>query len=159
MGLSLVGTIHTFFGIIGVVAALYMLLRNREIDPKTPAGLIYFVTITASCLLVFALPHMRAAGFNPGHVLTLLTLGSLFLGFFARSLKIRGWPYIQALGLSASLFFSLVPTINETLTRLPVGAPLATSPQDPLVLTSLGVLTVLFLSFCLAQILKSRKAA
>ena len=48
--------------------------------------------------------------------------------------------------------------INETLTRLPVGAPLASSPQDPLVLKSLGVLAVLVLALCVAQAVNVRKS-
>jgi hypothetical protein len=159
MNLSLIGIVHTFLGLIGVLAAFYMIFRDQKIDPETPAGLVYFITITLSCILVFFLPHMLAAGFNPGHVLTILTLGSLFLGFFVRFSQIRGRLYIQAIALSMSLFFTLVPTIKETLTRLPVGAPFATSEQDPLVLNSFGVLTVLFLGFCLMQILKLRNAS
>jgi hypothetical protein len=62
------------------------------------------------------------------------------------------------LGLSGSLFFSMVPAINETLTRLPVGAPWASSPQDPLVLKSLGVLAILFVALCVAQIANIRKS-
>jgi hypothetical protein len=80
-----------------------MLIRNRKIDPKSSAGIAYFVAVTVSCILVFALPR-KAAGFNPvpGYVLTLLTLASLFLGFFIRFSTIRGSRYIESLGLSGS---------------------------------------------------------
>jgi len=159
MHLSTVGYVHTFFGLVGVVLAFYMLIRNRKIDPKSSAGMAYFVAVTVSCILVFALPR-NAPGFNPvpGYILTLLTLASLFLGFFIRFSKIRASRYIEALGLSGSLFFSMVPAINETLTRLPVGAPWASSPQDPLVLKSLGVLAILFVVLCVAQIANIRKS-
>jgi hypothetical protein len=159
MHLSTAGFVHTFFGLIGVVLAFYMLIRNRKIDPQSSAGMAYFVAVTVSCILVFALPQ-NAPGFNPvpGYVLTLLTLTSLFLGFLIRLSKIRSSKYIEALGLSGSLFFSMVPAINETLTRLPVGAPLAKSPQDPLVLKSLGVLAVLFVALCVAQVANIRKS-
>ena len=159
MHLSTVGYVHTFFGLVAVVLAFYMLIRNRKIDPKSSAGMAYFVAVTVSCLLVFALPR-SAPNFNPvpGYILTLLTLTSLFLGFFIRFLKIRASRYLGALGLSGSLFFSMVPAINETLTRLPVGAPLASSPQDPLVLKSLGVLTVLFVALCVAQVANIRES-
>ena len=159
MHLSTTGYVHTFFGLIGVVLAFYMLIKNRTIDPQSSAGMAYFVAVTVSCILVFALPK-NAPGFNPvpGYVLTLLTLTSLFLGFFIRLSKIRASRYIEALGLSGSFFFSMVPAINETLTRLPVGAPLARSPQDPLVLKSLGVLAVLFVALCVAQVANIRKS-
>jgi hypothetical protein len=159
MHLSTVGYVHTFFGLVGVVLAFYMLIRNRKIDPKSSAGMAYFVAVTISCILVFALPR-NPPDLNPvpGYVLTFLTLTSLFTGFFIRFSKIRASRYIEALGLSGSLFFSMVPAINETLTRLPVGAPLASSPQDPLVLKSLGVMAVLVLAVCVAQVLNLRKS-
>jgi hypothetical protein len=159
MHLSTVGYVHTVFGLIGVVLAFYMLIRHRKIDPTSSAGMAYFVAVTVSCILVFALPR-NAPGFNPvpGYLLTLLTLIALFLGFFIRFSKIRASRYIEALGLSGSFFFSMVPAINETLTRLPVGAPLASSPQDPLVLKSLSVLAVLVLALCVAQVVMIRKS-
>jgi hypothetical protein len=159
MHLSTVGYVHTVFGLIGVVLAFYMLIRHRKIDPTSSAGMAYFVAVTVSCILVFALPR-NAPGFNPvpGYVLTLLTLIALFLGFFIRFSKIRASRYIEALGLAGSFFFSMVPAINETLTRLPVGAPLASSPQDPLVLKSLGVLAALVLALCVAQVVMIRKS-
>ncbi len=159
MHLSTVGYVHTFFGLVAVVLAFYMLIRNRKIDPKSSAGMAYFIAVTVSCILVFALPR-NAPGFNPvpGYILTLLTLASLFLGFFIRFSKTRASRYIEVLGLSGSLFFSMVPAINETLTRLPVGEPLASSPQDPLVLKSLGVLAILFVALCVAQIANIRKS-
>jgi hypothetical protein len=159
MNLSAVGYVHTFFGLVGVLLAFYMLIRYRNIDPKSSAGIAYFLTVTASCILVFALPrNAPAIDPVPGYVLTLLTLACLFLGFFIRFSRVRARRYIEALGLSGSLFFSMVPAINETLTRLPVGAPLASSPQDPLVLKSLGVLAVLVLALCVAQVVNIRKS-
>src|ERR1700722_13310459 len=101
MHLSTVGYVHTFFGLIGVVLALYMLIKHRKIDPTGSAGMAYFAAITVSCILVFALPR-SAPDFNPvpGYVLTLLTLICLFLGFFIRFSAIRARRYIEALGLS-----------------------------------------------------------
>lgn len=159
MHLSTVGYVHTLFGLVGVLLAFYMLIKHRKMDPTSSAGIVYFVAVTVSCLLVFALPH-DVPGFNPvpGYILTLLTLTSLFLGFFIRFSKIRASRYIEALGLLGSLFFSMVPAINETLTRLPVDAPLATSPQDPLVLKSLGGLALAVLALCVAQVVNIRKS-
>ena len=99
MHLSTVGYVHTFFGLVAVVLAFYMLIRNRKIDPKSSAGMAYFIAVTVSCILVFALPR-NAPGFNPipGYILTLLTLASLFLGFFIRFSKIRASRYIEDLG-------------------------------------------------------------
>ena|SRR5665213_1014744 len=160
MHLSTVGYVHTFFGLIGVALAFYMLIKNQRIDPTSSPGKAYFLAVAISSVLVFALPQ-KAPDFNPvpGYVLTLLTLTSLCLGFFIRFAKIRASRYIEAWGLTGSFFFSMVPAVNETLTRLPVGAPLATSPQDPVVLRSLGVLAVLILALCIAQFVNIRRSA
>jgi hypothetical protein len=160
MHLSTVGYVHTLFGLIGVVLAFYMLIKYRKIDPKSSAGMAYFVAVTVSCILVFALPR-KGPDFDPGpgYVLTLLTLTCLFLGFFIRFSKIRAAGYIEALGLTGSFFFSMVPAINETLTRLPLDAPLATSPQDPLVVKSSGVWGILVLALCIAQVVNIRRSA
>jgi asparagine N-glycosylation enzyme membrane subunit Stt3 len=159
MHLSTVGYVHTFFGLVGVVLALYMLIKHRKMDPTSSAGIAYFVTITVSCLLVFVLPH-DSPSFNPvpGYILTLLTLTALFVGFFIRFFKISAGKYLEPLGLCGSLFFSMVPAINETLTRLPVDAPLASSPQDPLVLKSIGGLAIAIFALCIAQVVSVRKA-
>jgi uncharacterized membrane protein YfcA len=105
MHLSTIGCVHTFFGLIGVVLALYMLIRSGKIDPKSSAGTAYFVAVTISCILVFALPQ-KTPDFNPvpGYILTFLTLTCLFLGFFIRFSKIRASRYVEALGLSGSFF-------------------------------------------------------
>jgi hypothetical protein len=160
MHLSTIGYVHTFFGLIGVVLALYMLIGSGKIDPKSSAGTAYFVAVTISCILVFALPQ-KSPDFNPvpGYILTLLTLTCLYLGFFIRFSRIRASRYVEALGLTGSFFFSMVPAVNETLTRLPVNVPLATSPQDPLVLKSLGVLAVLVVVLCVAQVVNIRRSA
>jgi asparagine N-glycosylation enzyme membrane subunit Stt3 len=158
MNLSAVGYVHTIFGLVGVVLAFYMLIRKRTMDPESSAGIAYFVAVTVSCILVFALPRKAGVDPVPGYVLTLLTLTCLFVGFFIRFSRIRARRYIEALGLCGSLFFSMVPAVNETLTRLPLGAPLASSPQDPLVLKSLGVLAILAVALCVAQVVNIRKS-
>lgn len=159
MHLSTVGLVHTLFGLVGVALAFYMLIKYRKIEPRSAVGTAYFIAITISCLLVFVLPQ-RTPEFNPvpGYILTLLTLTSLFLGYFIRLVNFRSSRYIEALGLSGSLFFSMVPAINETLTRLPIGAPLASSPQDPVVLKSLGVLAIFFFALCVGQFVTIRKS-
>lgn len=159
MHLSTVGYVHTFFGLIGVVLGFTLLIKDQRIDPRSSAGKAYCVAVAISSVLVFALPR-EAPDFNPvpGYILTALTLTALSLGYFIRFSRIRARRYVEAWALSGSFFFSMVPAINETLTRLPAGAPLARSPQDPLVLKSLGVLAALVLALCIAQAVNIRSA-
>ena len=138
-------------------AGLFMLGRYRRIRPESPAGMFYFITIVTSCVLVFALPR-KTPGLNPAHILTFLTVLSVAIGTFIRFRDVRWRHFVEAIALSASLFFSLVPAINETLTRLPADAPFAKLPKDPVVLNALGVLVVLFVVLLVFQIIALRTA-
>jgi uncharacterized protein YqhQ len=60
-------------------------------------------------------------------------------------------PYLSVFGLSFSFFLSLVPAINETLTRLPPSQPLAAGPTASVVKVTLLVLFCLFVIGFTAQ--------
>ena len=48
--------------------------------------------------------------------------------------------YIETAALSLSVFLLLVPTVSESLRRLPAGHPLVTDLKDPLLLGAQGAL-------------------
>jgi hypothetical protein len=47
--------------------------------------------------------------------------------------------------LSVSFFLHFLPGTTETFTRVPVGAPLFTGPEDPALAKTIGVLFLIFL--------------
>ena len=157
--LSPLGIAHTLISLLPVAAGLYALARYRRIDAASGAGKLYLAGLTVSVLTSFGLSS--TGGINPGHVLGVLALLAAFggawlvptLSFFGR---LR--PYLQAFGLSFSFFLLLVPGINETLTRLPAAAPLATGPDDPVVRTVLLGWLVLFVVGFVLQSLGIRAA-
>jgi len=57
----------------------------------------------------------------------------------------RSAVYLQTLAMSFSFMLLLVPGTNETLSRLPVGHPLASGIDSPIVKSALAGLFVLFL--------------
>jgi len=65
--------------------------------------------------------------------------------------------YIENSFLSFSFFLSMIPTVNETFNRLPVGHPLAHGPKDPLIGKTLLLLLVLFIVGSVLQYRKQRK--
>lgn len=142
LGLSALGLVHTSISLVAVISALVLFALRGRIDPNQGLGKLYLVCTAIGCLTAFGLS--KHGGFNPGHALAILTLICLIVGIAVERKGVKGWPYIQVVSLSLSLFFSLIPAVNETLTRLPLGAPLAQGPQDPLVLRSLGILFGLF---------------
>jgi uncharacterized membrane protein len=155
LGLSSLGFIHTLISLIAVAAALIIFARRGKIDPHSKAGKVYLITTAVGCLTAFGLS--KHGGFNPGHGLAILTLFCLIAAVSVERWQVKAWPYIQVSLLSLSLFFSLVPATAETLTRLPVGAPIAQGPQDPVVVRSLGILFLVFALTLVAQIIYLRR--
>jgi hypothetical protein len=157
MGLSNLGIVHTVIGIIAIAAALVSFVKYRRINLGSRSGLIYFYgTLIASFT---ALGLSKNGGFNPGHVFSLLIALLVVVAYFLYT-KRKGNTrarYFETFCLSFSLFLSLVPTVNETFTRLPVGNPLASGPTDPLIASTLLILFVLFIVGFTYQFLQQRK--
>lgn len=140
-----IGWFHLAIGVIALLSGAYTLFKYKEIDQKNRSGLIYLITtlVTAGT----ALAIYQHGGFTPGHSLAVMTLAALAVGTLASVFRIfGGWSrYIQALSFSATLLFHCIPAVTDGLLRLPVGDPMVTSIEDPLMLNSYLGLLVLFL--------------
>lgn len=99
---------------------------------------------------------MKTGHFSAGHSLAILILLLVPLGVYAKSIRFFGkfGVYIQTVVLSSTLFFSMIPAVVETLTRLPIANPLAASPDAPIVKMGLTTLVFLYLIGILYQIIK-----
>lgn len=139
------GWFHTAMGIIALLSGVYTLARFKEITLQTRSGQIYLATtlITAGT----ALGIFQRGEFGPGHALAVLTLAALAVGTVAATLKPFGRMsrYVQAVSYSATLLFHCVPAITDGLLRLPVGDPVLTSIDDPVLKICYLCLLVLFL--------------
>ena len=157
--MSTLGIIHTALSVLPILFGLWGFLRYGRIDPGTRVGGLYLLTMVASIVTSFGLS--RAGGFNPGHALGILALVVMGLAVLA---PLLGWlgngaPYVQTLAMSVSFLVLLIPGTIETLTRLPVGQPLATGPESPAVQGTLGVLLLLFLVGTAFQVVGLRASA
>lgn len=154
MGLSNLGIFHTVIGVIAIMAALVSIIQNTKIDLGKLSGKIYFYCTLVASLTALGLSSVK--GLNPGHILALLIVILVAAAFFLH----RKRPgnnrsrFVENFFLSFSFFLSLLPTVNETFTRVPVGHPLANGPQDPLIAKTL---LSLFLLFVLGSIFQFRK--
>jgi hypothetical protein len=131
--ISTLGALHIVISLVPFAAGLYSFARYHSIDPARRSGRMYLGGVALSVLTSFGLSS--TGGFNAGHalgVLALLVMGGALL-VPRLSLFGRARIYLAQLGFSFSFFLLLVPSINETLTRLPVAHPLATGPTSPLV--------------------------
>lgn len=139
------GWFHTAMGIIALLSGVGTLVRYREIAPKNRSAQIYLATtlVTAGT----ALAIFQHGFFGPAHVLAVLTLGALVVGMAAATLKLFGKlsRYVQALSFSATLLFHCIPAVTDSLMRLPVGNPIVTSFEDPLLRSAYLILLILFL--------------
>jgi hypothetical protein len=158
MGLSNLGIFHTIIGIIAIATGLISFVKYAKINLATASGKIYFYgTIIAS---LTALGLSKHGGFNAGHIFSLLILILVVIAFFLyyKMGQHNRARYFENFLLSLSFFLSLVPTVNETLTRLPLRNPLAKNAGDPLIAKTLLIFFILFLAGSTYQFIKQKRS-
>lgn len=142
MSISPLGWLHTLGSLPAIPLAGYMLARHGRIAPETRAGRAYFWFMLLGVLTVYPIAHQPVSA-----VVATVTLAALLVGYAAARLFAAGRfaRYVETAALSLSVFLLLVPTVSETLRRLPPGDPLAKQPTDPLLLGAQGALLLALL--------------
>jgi uncharacterized membrane protein len=156
-GLTPLGIIHTAISLVAVAAGAIALIRDGKIEWENSVGKIYVVTTVLVCLTGFGI--FQHGGFGKPHTLGVITLVVLMVVFMAREkndLFGNLSPYVITVGFSMTFFFHLVPAITETATRLPLDAPLASSPDDPNIQMAVGICFVLLVIGATFQVRKLR---
>ena len=146
------GWFHTVVGIIALISGAYTLVKFKEILLTTRSGQVYLLAtlITAGT----ALAIFQHGAFGPAHGLAVLTLLALAVGTLAATMKQFGkWSRsLQALSYSATLLFHCIPAVTDALMRLPVGNPILTSIEDPILrMCYLGLLVLFLIGVTLQQ--------
>jgi uncharacterized membrane protein len=156
LNLSGLGAFHTLIGLFAVAAGIVSFVRHGAIAPSTRSGRMYLWATLITVLTGFFI--FRHGGFGNPHVLGVLTLLVLALAAAAGKTKLlgRNSPYVETVAYSLSFFFHFIPGTAESFTRLPLGAPLADSPEAPIVQMTVGVLFVFFVAGATLQVLKLR---
>lgn len=157
MGLSNLGIFHTAIGVVAIIAALTAFVRYGKIDLSRLAGKVYFYGTLITSLT--ALGISRHGGFNAGHVFSLIIVLLILIAYYlyARRKGNTSARYFENFFLSFSFFLSLLPTVNETFTRIPIGHPLAKDIKDPVIGKTLLVIFILFLTGSAYQLARQRK--
>ena len=116
----------------------------HEITLRNTRGKTYAVTtfLTAATGL-FIFQH---GGFGPPHAVAILTIIALVVATVAATTRFYGRAsrYVQAVAFTTTILFHMIPAFNETLTRIPPGAPIASSPEAPIMQVIVAVLLVLY---------------
>lgn len=153
-GISPLGWLHTLGSLPAIPLALYMLLRYGRITPRTGAGIAYFISMLIGAVTVFLVAHQPVSyGIAVATILLLVTgYGIAFIRFAGRAAI-----YIETICLSLTVFLLMVPSVSETLRRVPDGHPFVTDPKSPLLLGALGALFIILIVGVTAQIVLLRK--
>lgn len=144
LGLTSLGIVHTAISLVALAAGALALIRHKEISWRTGLGRLYVWTTVLTCLTGFGI--FQHGGFGRPHVLGIVTLLALAIGFQAGRGRLFGRfaRHAELAAYSATFMFHWIPTFTETLTRLPLGAPLLASPDAPELKAITGVLLVLY---------------
>jgi len=153
LGLSALGAVHTAIALVAVISGFAMSLRFGRISADLALGKTYIACTALAC--VTSLGIFMHGGFNVAHSLALITLVVLGVALAAGRHRdtSRAATYVETLGYSTTLFFHMIPALNETFTRIPVGAPLFTGPDDPALQRVFGFV---FLAYLLGIALQVR---
>ncbi|HYG07672.1 MAG TPA: hypothetical protein VD865_14870 [Stenotrophomonas sp.] len=148
------GWLHTLGSLPAIPLAAYMLARHGRIVPASRPGRAYFWFMLLGAASVLLIAHQPVS-----YVFGILTLVLLLLGYGASRLPLRpgARAYVETVALSMTVFLLMVPSVSETLRRLPAGHPLVTDLKDPLLLgAQFGLLAALVVGIGL-QVVVMRK--
>lgn len=152
LGLSPLGAVHTAISLAALVAGITALVRSGAIAWNSGTGKLYVWATAITALTGFGI--FNRGGFNEAHALGLVTLAVLAVAWAGASGKFGARSgTVETVALSLTFYFHLIPGITETSLRLPVGAPLASSPDEPWLKAAAGLL---FLGFLLVAWLQVR---
>ncbi|CAJ0776086.1 hypothetical protein LMG18090_00651 [Ralstonia mannitolilytica] len=153
-GISSIGWVHTLGSLPAIPLAIYMFARHGRIVPRSSAGIAYFASMLIGAVTVFLVAH-KPVSYGIGAVTLLLLLAGYGAGRISR--LGRAGMYLETIFLSLTAFLLSVPTVSETLRRVPDGHPFVTDLKSPLLLGSQAALLVMLIVGLTAQILSLRR--
>jgi hypothetical protein len=153
-GISALGWVHTLGSLPAIPLAAYMFIKHGRIVPRSRAGLAYFVSMLIGGFTVFLVAHQPISPVI-GAVTIVLLLAGYGVGFVAW--LGRAGVYLETIFLSLTAFLLMVPTVSETLRRVPDGHPIATDPNSPLLKGALGFIALALVVGVAAQVFALRK--
>ncbi|MBS1660497.1 MAG: hypothetical protein JST68_05545 [Bacteroidetes bacterium] len=153
--LTSLGIVHTIISIFAVIAALIALFREGVIAPRTSLGSWYIGLTIASCLTSFGI--MKTGHFSVAHAVSVLVLVIIVVALLARRLFGKSGERAEIICMTLTLYFSFIPAVTETLTRVPVSQPIAENQDAPILKTIYLALTVIFAIGIFLQLRKQRQ--
>lgn len=153
-GISTPGWVHTLSSLPAIPLAIYMFARHGRIVPRSRPGVVYFISMLIGAVTVFPIAK-QPVSFVIGTATLLFLLAGYGIG---RIQSFRGaGKYLETIFLSLTAFLLFVPTVTETLTRVPNGNPLVTDLNSPILLGAQAGLLVILIIGLSAQIIHLRR--
>ena len=154
-GISPLGWVHTLGSLPAIPIAVYMFARHGRIVPRSRLGAIYFVSMLIGAATAFLVAHQPVS-----YAIGAATLFFLLVGYGVGRVPGAGRAarYLETVCLSLTVFLLMVPTVTETLRRVPDGNPLVTDMNSPLLLGFQGSLVVILIVGLTAQIVYLRRS-
>jgi uncharacterized membrane protein len=151
--ISYIGWFHTIVGTAAIIVGLYLLIKDRFIFLDKNSAKFYIaatVITSSSSLFIFS----ATGSFNLAHVLSVMTIIAALFAVFLHRYNVFGFlnVFIKQLSLTATVFFSMLPTTAEVLQRFPPSNPFADSIEDPLVQSFYFWYVIIFGLFGIYQI-------
>jgi len=153
-GISPLGWIHTLGSLPAIPLAIYMFARHGRIVPRSMPGIAYFLSMLIGATTAFLVAH-QPVSYGIGAATILLLLAGYGIG--PVSSFGRAGTYLETIFLTLTAFLLMVPTVTETLRRVPDGHPLVTDLNSPLLLGSQAGLFVILIVGLTVQIVHLRK--
>jgi len=155
-GISSLGWVHTLGSLPAIPAALYMFARYGRIVPRSKVGAVYFVSMLIGAMTVFVIAHQPVS-----YVIGAATLVLVLAGYGVEKVRLLGRAriYLETMALSFSAFLLMIPTVTETLRRVPEGHPIVTDMKSPILLSCYAVLLLALIIGGTLQIIRLRRQA
>lgn len=155
-GISALGWLHTLGSLPAIPLAAYMFIKYGRIVPRSVPGLFYFVSMLIGGFTVFLVAHQPVS-----NIIGVITLALLFAGYGVGYLAWLGRArvYLETIFLSLTAFFLMVPTVSETLRRVPDGHPFVTDLKSPVLLGAQAIIAVALVIGLAVQMIHLRRKA
>lgn len=153
-GISPIGWLHTLGSLPAIPLAAYMFVRHGRIVPRSTPGVLYLIFMLIGALTVFLVAKQPVSNFI-GVITLALLLGGYGIGLLGW--KVRAVVYLETILLSLTAFFLMVPTVSETLRRVPDGHPFVTDLKSPLLIGAQGLIFLVLVVGVATQVYFLRK--
>jgi hypothetical protein len=153
-GISALGWVHTLGSLPAIPLAAYMFIRHGRIVPRSTAGRFYLASMLIGAFSVFLVAKQPVS-----NIIGVITLALLAAGYGVGRIAWLGRArvYLETIFLSLTAFFLMVPTVSETLRRVPDGHPFVTDLQSPVLIGAQGGIALVLVIGVAAQMFYLRK--